>query len=360
MKTYPSKIQPEVTQPEPRLSALTRKEMPLSAMETEKAIELVKYAFAAELSQRLCLTKVMAPMFVQRGTGVNDDLNGTERPVQFSAPSLPGFTIEVVHSLAKWKRMKLGQLAALTGEGIITDMRAIRADEALSPLHSLYVDQWDWEKCIHPEDRSLGTLKETVRAIFSAIKATEAKLCSSFSQFTPVLPEEITFIHSEDLHEKYPELSPKEREDKIAKAFGAVFLIGIGGELAGGEPHDGRAPDYDDWSSPTVDGYKGLNGDILVWNPVLGRAFELSSMGIRVDGEALKRQLEIAACQERAALPFHAALLAGKLPQTLGGGIGQSRLCMFLLGKKHIGEVQPSLWPAEMLESCKEDGMSLL
>lgn len=360
MKTYPSLTWSGLTQPEATLSKLTQKEKPLSALETEKAIELVKATFAAELSQRLCLTKVMAPMFVQRGTGINDDLNGTERPVHFSAPSLPGYTVEVVHSLAKWKRMKLGQLAAPAGEGILTDMRAIRADEALSSIHSLYVDQWDWEKCIGPEDRSLETLKETVRTIFSAVKATEARLCASFPLFTPVLPEEITFIHSEDLQEKYPKLSPKEREDTVAKAFGAVFLIGIGGELAGDEPHDDRAPDYDDWSSPTGEGYKGLNGDILVWNPVLGRAFELSSMGIRVDAEALTKQLGLASCPEKADLPFHAALLAGKLPQTLGGGIGQSRLCMFLLGKKHIGEVQPSLWPAEMMDLCKGEGISLL
>ncbi len=341
-------------------SESTQKEMQLSALETEKAIELVKATFAAELAQSLCLTKVTAPMFVQRGTGINDDLNGTERPVHFSAPSLPGHIIEVVHSLAKWKRMKLGVLGVPAGEGILTDMRAIRADEELSPLHSLYVDQWDWEKCIRPEERSLETLKETVRAIFGAMKATEAQLCSSIPLFKAVLPEEITFIHTEDLQEKYPGLSPKEREDKVAKAFGAVFIIGIGGAIAGGEPHDGRAPDYDDWSSPSGGGYKGLNGDILVWNPVLERAFELSSMGIRVDAAALIRQLDIAACPERVDLPFHAALLAGKLPQTLGGGIGQSRLCMFLLGKKHIGEVQPSLWPAEMLSACQAEGIKLI
>jgi aspartate--ammonia ligase len=341
-------------------SESTPKAAQLSALENEKAIELIKYTFAHELAQSLRLSKVTAPMFVQRGTGVNDDLNGTERPVHFSAPSLPGHTIEVVHSLAKWKRMKLGQLEMPAGEGILTDMRAIRADEELSPLHSLYVDQWDWEKCMRPEERSLDTLKETVRAIFGAIKATEAALCASIPLFKPVLPQEITFIHTEDVQAKYPGMSSKERENKVAKAFGAVFIIGIGGELAGGEPHDGRAPDYDDWSSPTEESYKGLNGDIVVWNPVLGRAFELSSMGIRVDAAALLRQLETAGCPERAGLAFHAALLAGKLPQTLGGGIGQSRLCMFLLGKKHIGEVQPSLWPAEMLAACQEEGTNLL
>lgn len=336
------------------------KAVQLNAFETEKAIELVKSTFAHELAQSLRLSKVTAPMFVQRGTGVNDDLSGAERPVHFSAPALPDHTIEVVHSLAKWKRMKLGQLGMPADEGILTDMRAIRADEALSPLHSLYVDQWDWEKCIGTEERSLETLKKTVRAIFGAIKAAEAALCAGIPVFKPVLPEQITFIHTEDLQAKYPDLDPKERENKVAKAFGAVFIIGIGGELPGGEPHDGRAPDYDDWSSPTEKGYKGLNGDIVVWNPVLDRAFELSSMGIRVDAATLRRQLEIAGCPERAGLAFHAALLAGKLPQTLGGGIGQSRLCMFLLGKKHIGEVQPSLWPEEMLAACQEEGINLL
>lgn len=342
------------------LSQPTQKKAQLSGLETEQAIELVKATFAAELARGLRLSKVAAPMFVERGTGINDDLNGTERPVHFSAPSLPGQTLEVVHSLAKWKRMKLGQLSVSAGEGIFTDMRAIRADEVLTPLHSLYVDQWDWEKCISPQERTLGVLKETVRTIFGAMKATEAKLCATIPLLSPVLPEEITFVHAEDLKEKYPELSPKEREDKVARAFGAVFIIGIGGDLQGGAPHDGRAPDYDDWSTFTEKGYKGLNGDILVWNPVLGRAVELSSMGIRVDAEALKRQLSIAACPERADLPFHAALLAGKLPQTLGGGIGQSRLCMLLLKKKHIGEVQPSLWANDMLTACQSEGISLL
>lgn len=341
-------------------SPSTQKEAQLSALETEQAIELVKATFARELAHRLRLSKVTAPMFVQRGTGINDDLNGTERPVHFTALSLPGKTLEVVHSLAKWKRIKLGQLDVPEGTGIFTDMRAIRADEVLSPLHSLYVDQWDWEKCMSPRERTLETLKETVREIFGAMKATEAELCATIPLCSPLLPEEITFVHAEDLKEKYPELSPKEREDQIAQAFGAVFIIGIGGELPGGELHDGRAPDYDDWSTPTEKGYKGLNGDILVWNPVLGRAFELSSMGIRVDAEALTRQLSLAACPEKAVLPFHAALLAGKLPQTMGGGIGQSRLCMLLLRKKHIGEVQPSLWDEDMLTACQSKGISLL
>lgn len=332
----------------------------LSPLETEKAIELVKSEFATALSSRLNLYKVTAPMLVKRGTGINDDLNGIEKPVSVAAPALAGHTIEIVHSLAKWKRIKLAQLGLDAGEGIYTDMRAIRADEELTPLHSLYVDQWDWEKVIKPEERSLETLKATVRLIYAAIKATEKRLYEAFPAFVPQLPEEITLVHTEELQAQYPELSPKEREDKVAKALGAVFIIGIGGELAGGEPHDGRAPDYDDWSTPTEKGYKGLNGDIIVWNGVLGRAFELSSMGIRVDVEALTRQLELRACPERAVLPFHEALLAGKLPQTLGGGIGQSRVCMFLLQKKHIGEVQASLWPDEMMAGCEKDGITLL
>jgi aspartate--ammonia ligase len=332
----------------------------LSPLEVEQSIELVKSEFAAALARQLNLWKVTAPMLVKKGTGINDDLNGTEKPVCVAAPALAGHTIEIVHSLAKWKRMKLGQLGLQAGEGIYTDMRAIRADEELSPLHSLYVDQWDWEKVIKPEDRKLETLKATVRSIYAAIKATEAKLYAAFPAYVPQLPDEITFVHTEDLQAQYPALSPKEREDKIAKALGAVFIIGIGGQLEGAEPHDGRAPDYDDWSSSTEGTYKGLNGDIVVWNPVLGRAFELSSMGIRVDAETLERQLELAGCPERAELPFHAALLGGKLPQTLGGGIGQSRMCMFLLRKKHIGEVQASLWPDEMMAGCQAGGISLL
>lgn len=332
----------------------------LSPLALERAVELVKTEFSSQLSRHLNLYKVTAPMFVKRGTGINDDLNGTERAVSFSAPALGGCTVEVVHSLAKWKRMKLAQLGLQPGEGIITDMRAIRADEELSPLHSLYVDQWDWEKVIATEDRKLDTLKATVRSIYAAIKATAETLRSEVSVQVPQLPAEITFVHTEELQAKYPDLSPKQREDKITEALGAVFIIGIGGAIAGGEPHDGRAPDYDDWTTPTEQGFKGLNGDILVWNSVLGRAFELSSMGIRVDAAAMKRQLEIAGCPERSTLGFHAALLAGKLPQTLGGGIGQSRMCMFLLGRKHIGEVQASLWSDEMLDSCAVQGVSLL
>jgi aspartate--ammonia ligase len=332
----------------------------LSPLELEKAIELVKTEFARQLSSQLNLHKVSAPMLVQRGSGLNDDLNGSERPVHFEAPALGHQTLEIVHSLAKWKRLKLGRLGLPPGEGILTDMRAIRADEALSPLHSLYVDQWDWEKVIAPEDRSLNVLKTAVYSIYRALLTTAEIVRVEFPELVPQLPEEITFVHSEDLQQKYPLLTPKQREDEITKALGAVFIIGIGGQLEGGEPHDGRAPDYDDWSSPTEAGYKGLNGDILVWNEVLGRSFELSSMGIRVDAEALQRQLAIRGCADRAALPFHAALLDGKLPQTLGGGIGQSRLCMFLLGRRHIGEVQASLWGEEMEGECAAMGISLL
>lgn len=332
----------------------------LSPLQLEKAVEQVKTTFAAQLASYLNLHKVTAPPFVKSGTGINDDLNGTERAVSFAAPALGHCRVEVVHSLAKWKRLKLGQLGLQAGEGIYTDMRAIRADEVISPIHSLYVDQWDWEKVIKPEDRKLEILKATVSQIYVALSATAESLRQEWPSVVPQLPEEITFVHAEELQARYPELSPKQREDKIAQALGAVFIIGIGGSIAGGEPHDGRAPDYDDWTTPTESGFKGLNGDILVWNSVLGRAFELSSMGIRVDAAALQRQLEIAACPEKSTLGFHAALLAGKLPQTIGGGIGQSRLCMFLLGRKHIGEVQASLWPEEMMEDCLRQGISLL
>ncbi|AHM62458.1 asparagine synthetase AsnA [Flammeovirgaceae bacterium 311] len=332
----------------------------LSPLALELAIELVKTEFSSQLARHLNLYKVTAPMFVKKGTGVNDDLNGTEKAVSFSAPALDGCTVEIVHSLAKWKRMKLGQLGLQIGEGIYTDMRAIRADEVLSPLHSLYVDQWDWEKVISPADRRLDTLKATVHSIYGAMKATAETLRNKFADIVPQLPEEITFVHAEELEAKYPQLTPKQREDEITRALGAVFLIGIGGTLPGGEPHDGRAPDYDDWSTPSPEGFKGLNGDILVWNAVLGRSFELSSMGIRVDALTLKRQLDLAGCPEKSSLGFHSALLAGKLPQTMGGGIGQSRMCMFLLGRKHIGEVQVSLWPDEMLGACATEGVNLL
>lgn len=343
-----------VATPDPAVQAV------LSPLELEKAIEFVKTQFSAELTSSLNLHKVVAPMLVRKGTGINDDLNGVERPVSFVAPALGIQSVEVVHSLAKWKRMKIGMLGLPAGEGILTDMRAIRADEELSPIHSLYVDQWDWEKRISPEKRSLESLKQTVKTIYAALKATEEKLSAEFSAITAELPEEITFIHTEDLKAEYPDLSSKEREDKAAKQYGAVFFIGIGGEIEGGEPHDGRAPDYDDWSSPSEKSYKGLNGDIVVWNSVLGRAFEMSSMGIRVDAAALERQLELAGCPERAKLPFHEALLSGKLPQTMGGGIGQSRLCMFLLKRKHIGEVQASLWPDAMMADCLQGGIGLL
>lgn len=357
MSTYTTTTQGSATSLRPQALGQALGLRPLAL---ERAVELVKSEFASQLSRHLNLYKVTAPMFVKRGTGINDDLNGTERAVSFSAPALGGCTVEVVHSLAKWKRMKLGQLGLQPGEGIITDMRAIRADEVLSPIHSLFVDQWDWEKVISPEERTLDTLKATVRSIYSAIKATAETLRAEHADIVPQLPIEITFVHAEELQAKYPDLSPKQREDEIAKALGAVFLIGIGGSIADGEPHDGRAPDYDDWTTPTEGGFKGLNGDILVWNPVLGRAFELSSMGIRVDAATMERQLQLAGCPERSTLGFHAALLAGKLPQTLGGGIGQSRMCMFLLGRKHIGEVQASLWSDGDLDACATQGVSLL
>ena len=267
---------------------------------------------------------------------------------------------EVVHSLAKWKRVKLAQMGIRPGRGIYTDMNALRPDEELDNLHSIYVDQWDWEKVIRREDRHLGFLKQTVRRIYEAIKVTENKLFVEFPQIVPELPEEIHFVHAEELVQLYPGLNPKERENEIVRRWGAVFIIGIGGVLSDGAPHDGRAADYDDWSSPNEEGFKGLNGDILVWNNVLQRPFELSSMGIRVDEEALRRQLEIKGESAKAELPFHRSLLAGELPCTIGGGIGQSRLCMFLLRKAHIGEIQSSIWPDEMVRRCRDAGINLV
>ena len=330
------------------------------AERTEKAIKAVKDMFQNNLSAQLALLRVTAPMVVLSGTGLNDELNGVERPVRFPIRDMAEQQAEVVHSLAKWKRAKLAQMGIQPGRGIYTDMNALRPDEELDNIHSIYVDQWDWEKVIRREDRHLGFLKQTVRRIYEAIKVTENKLFVEFPQITPELPEDIHFVHAEELVQLYPGLSPKERENEIVRRWGAVFIIGIGGVLSDGQAHDGRAADYDDWSSPNEEGFNGLNGDILVWNNILQRPFELSSMGIRVDEEALRRQLKIKGESWKEGLPFHKSLLAGELPCTIGGGIGQSRLCMYLLRKAHIGEIQSSIWPEDMVKQCRAAGITLV
>ena len=327
---------------------------------TEKAIKAVKDMFQDNLSAQLALLRVTAPMVVMSGMGLNDDLNGVESPVSFAVKDMSGRHAEVVHSLAKWKRMKLAQMAVGPGRGIYTDMNALRPEEDLDNIHSIYVDQWDWEKVITRDQRNLDFLKRTVRRIYEAIKVTENKLYVEFPQIEPMLPDEIFFIHSEDLLRMYPEMSPKERENAVTKEHKAVFIIGIGGELSDGVPHDGRSADYDDWTTVNEDGYAGLNGDLLLWNPVLEMAFEVSSMGIRVDEEALRRQLELKGENHKAGLLYHRMLLEGRLPYTIGGGIGQSRLCMFLLRKAHIGEIQSSIWPDEMCRRCHEAGIDLV
>ncbi len=332
----------------------------LDVRETEIAIRRIKTFFQDNLAFELNLTRVTAPLFVQGGTGVNDDLNGVERPVAFPVKAMADIRAEIVQSLAKWKRMQLADLGFQPGEGLYTDMNAIRPDEGLDNLHSLYVDQWDWERVLRAEERNLDVLKATVRRIYDVIRRTERYVSHLYPAIEPFLPQTITFIHSEDLAARYPDLSPKEREDAICRKHGAVFVIGIGGVLADGKPHDGRAPDYDDWSTPTVDGYKGLNGDILVYYPLFDAAYELSSMGIRVDAAALLRQLEISGHLDRQALYFHRRLLGGELPLSIGGGIGQSRLCMLYLRKAHIGEIQASMWPEEMIQTCREHNIHLL
>ena len=320
-------------------------------LETEVAIKFIKDSFERELADALNLTRVSAPLFVFPETGLNDDLSGVERPVEFDILDIDRKKVQVVQSLAKWKRMALKKYGFTVGTGLYTDMNAIRRDETLDALHSIYVDQWDWEKVINPDERNLHTLKNAVKDIYEALKETQFKLCGRFGSMKPFLPEEITFISTQELEDLYPGKTPKEREDAISKKYGAVFLMQIGLPLKSGTPHDGRAPDYDDWM---------LNGDILVWNPVLERAFEISSMGIRVDAKALDAQLQIAGSPEKAKLPFHKALLNGELPQTMGGGLGQSRICMLLLGKRHIGEVQSSIWSEEMIADCESKGIHLL
>lgn len=332
----------------------------LSVLETERAIKLVKDTFEKTLAKELELERVSAPRFVISGTGINDDLNGIEKPVSFDVPGAGSVKAEIVHSLAKWKRMALADYGYRYPKGLYTDMDAIRPEEDLDSVHSIYVDQWDWEKIMVKDERNLFFLKKTVKSIYDSMKRTEALVYEAYPELEPVLPKKIHFIHAEELAEMYPDLSPRQRENEICQEHGAVFIIGIGGELKDGKPHDGRAPDYDDWSSHTKKGFAGLNGDIMVWNPVLKRAFEISSMGIRVDPEALVRQLEIQGKTERKELMWHRRLLMGTLPQTIGGGIGQSRLCMFFLRKAHIGEVHSSIWPKEMVELCRDANIHLL
>lgn len=332
----------------------------LDMVQTEHGIKQIKEFFQQNLSTELRLRRVTAPLFVLKGLGINDDLNGVERAVTFPIKDLGDAKAEVVHSLAKWKRLSLAENSIEPGYGIYTDMNAIRADEELDNLHSLYVDQWDWEAVIRPEQRTVAFLKNVVERIYAAIRRTEYLVCENYPCIKPFLPEKITFVHSEDLLAMYPDKSPKEREDAICEKYGAVFLIGIGGKLANGEKHDGRAPDYDDWTTVGENGKAGLNGDILIWYPVLGRSFELSSMGIRVNKEALLRQLKIEGKEERQQLYFHKKLLDGELPESIGGGIGQSRLCMVLLHKAHIGEIQASIWPEDMRNECKAIGMNLI
>lgn len=327
---------------------------------TEKAIKQVKDMFQNNLSAQLALLRVTAPIAVMKNTGLNDDLNGVEQAVTFPIKSLGNATAEVVHSLAKWKRLKLAQMQTPVGRGIYTDMNALRPEEEIDNIHSIYVDQWDWEQVIAPEQRTIAFLKQTVRRIYESIKVTENKLYVEFPQIRPQLPEQIHFIHSEELLQLYPTLSPKERENQITRKYGAVFIIGIGGPLSNGESHDGRAADYDDWSTLNDEGYYGLNGDILLWNPVLESAFEISSMGIRVDAEALVRQLKMRGEEHKTQMMFHQKLIAGQLPLTVGGGIGQSRLCMYLLRKAHIGEIQSSIWDDEMRTECERAGMHLM
>ncbi len=332
----------------------------LNNKETEHAIVAIKDFFQLALSTELNLTRVTAPLFVPAGIGINDDLNGVERPVSFPLKALNEKKMEIVQSLAKWKRLKVTELGLDPDFGIYTDMNALRPDEDLDAIHSIYVDQWDWEMAIDEKDRTVFFLHEIVKKVYRCIQRTEFFLYDRYPEIKPILPKEIKIVFADDLQREYPQLTPKEREDIVAKKYGAVFITGIGGKLDDGTIHDGRAPDYDDWITECGDGHRGLNGDILVWNPVLNSAFELSSMGIRVSPESLKAQLEERGCPERAKLDFHSRLLKGELTQTLGGGIGQSRLCMFLLRKAHIGETQVSIWSDEIIKDCEKRGIKLL
>lgn len=323
----------------------------LDLMESQRAIKKIKDYFQQELAYGLSLRRVSAPLFVTPESGLNDNLNGVERTVQFTIKDMNEQTVEIVQSLAKWKRMALGRYGIAAGNGIYTDMNAIRRDEELDNLHSIYVDQWDWEKVITKEQRTEEYLKETVTIIYNALKNLGDYVNRLYRDIQTELPNEIYFITTQDLEDRYPELTPKEREDAITKEHGAVFIMKIGGALKSGDKHDGRAPDYDDWE---------LNGDIILWNEVLDRAFEISSMGIRVDEEAMARQLALAGAEDRKGLPFHKAILNRELPYSIGGGIGQSRLCMYFLRKAHIGEVQASVWPDEMIKMCEAADIHLL
>ena len=326
-------------------------ESPQSIKDTQKAIKEVKDYFERALSDALNLSRVSAPLFVTPESGLNDNLNGVERPVKFGIKEQGDKEVEIVHSLAKWKRMALQKYGFKKGEGLYTDMTAIRRDEDTDNLHSLYVDQWDWEKIIDKSERNEDTLKETVFRIYMAIKQTEYYMCGKYHFMDPFLPEEISFVTTQELEDRWPDKTPKERENLITKEKGAVFLMRIGGPLLSGERHDGRAPDYDDWN---------LNGDILVYYPILGCSLELSSMGIRVDEDSLAAQLRMAGCEERAELPFQKAILEKKLPYTIGGGIGQSRICMFFLQRAHIGEVQSSIWPEEVYKIAYDANVNIL
>ena len=332
----------------------------LDPRHTERAILKLKDTFQTNLAFELNLTRVTAPLFVRAGTGINDDLNGVERPVRFQIGAMHDEEVQVVQSLAKWKRLALADLGFAAGDGIYTDMNAIRPDDPVDSTHSIYVDQWDWELAISEQDRSIDFLKSTVRTIYDVIRRTERFIAHEYDAIEPYLPSRIEFVHAEDLLRRYPGLSPREREYRACREHGAVFVIGIGGQLSDGTIHDGRAPDYDDWSTPTGDGYAGLNGDIVVYNRVLDAPFELSSMGIRVDPPSLERQLVIRNAEERRGLYFHRRLLGGELPLSIGGGIGQSRLSMLLLQKAHIGEIQASVWPDAMVTDCSRHGIQLL
>ncbi len=331
----------------------------LDLRQTERAIRAIKEYFQTNLAEALNLLRVSAPLFVLADMGINDNLNGVELPASFAIKGMNGRRAEMVQSLAKWKRMALADYGMQPGEGIYTDMNAIRPDEVIDELHSIYVDQWDWERVMTPDQRNLDFLRSIVESIYDVIRRTEQHIAEQYPAIEPILPEKITFVHTETLEERFPDLPFREREAQVCKEHGAVFLVGIGAALASGKPHDGRAPDYDDWTTPT-DGGQGLNGDICVWNPVLERSFELSSMGIRVDAETLRRQLAIRSCEERADLMWHRRLLDGELPQSIGGGVGQSRLCMLYLRKAHVGEVQSSVWPEEMREDLKRRNIPLL
>jgi aspartate--ammonia ligase len=332
----------------------------LNLAETEKAIADIKHFFQTYLSAILRLRRVTAPLFLQAGTGLNDDLNGVEKPVSFLPRGMGGVNAEIVQSLAKWKRMILADYKIDLGYGLYTDMNAVRPDEEPDNLHSYYVDQWDWEMAIHHEDRNLVFLKQVVRKIYSTLLATEFLVYESYPAIKPCLPEDITFLHAEELRRRYPEASPMERESLAAKEYGAIFIIGIGGKLSDGSVHDGRAPDYDDWSTMNEDGFPGLNGDIILWNPILERCFEISSMGIRVNKDSLRRQLAIRNLESRKTLYIPSRHLNGEFPDTIGGGIGQSRLCMIIHRKAHVGEVQASIWPAELIENCRKNNIFLM